>query len=503
MLLVGAGLLSDALGAAIVGVYLAALLVIGWFGRRAMRERSMAEFFLAGHGLGTLVLLLTMFATQYSGNTLVGMSGKTYRVGYEFLVAVPMFVALIGTAMVIAPGLQRLGRRRGYVTLADAVHDRFGSRTLTSLVALICVWALVNFMVSNLIAVGILVERATDSAVSAEAAVIGLAVVMLAYETLGGMRAVVWTDVLQGALISAGILVLGVTVLIVYGGPECVGETLSAHDPQLLAPPDWEGKFGWSSTLILIGVGTAIYPHAVQRYYAAKDGGTLRRSLRWMLVMPFFVAGFAVLMGLVGRAEFPHLTNEQGEQVTMLVLADLIRHSPWLRPIVILFLTAVLAAIMSTIDSVLLALSATVTQDIYRPLRGGAASDEHLTRVGKAVSWALMAAAVALALALDKTVWRITEIKLEVMIQAAPAVFAALYIRRVGPWPLTAGMILGLLIALAPIGSEFVATLASGTSALPEKVHGLHVGVLGLLVNGLTVWALSFCCPSPPVRRTS
>ncbi len=490
MPLLGAGLIADGWGVAIVGSYLAALLIIGWLGRRAIRARSMSEFFLAGRGLGPLVLLLTLFATQYSGNTLVGMSGKTYRVGYAFTVAVPMFIALLGAAMVLAPGLQRLGRRRGYITLADAVHDRLQSRVLTSLVALVGVWALVNFMVSNLVAVGYLVERTTDGAVGREAAIIGLALVMLIYETLGGLRAVAWTDVLQGALIGLGILVLSVAVLATYGGPGHVHDALAAASPQMLEAPDWRGKIGWASTLVLVGIGAAIYPQAVQRYYAARDGRALRGSLRWMLVMPFFVTGFAVLIGLTGRGAFPDLDDRQSEQVTMLVLADLTEQWPWLRPLVILFFTAILAAIMSTVDSVLLALAATVTQDFYRPLRGGAASQAHLTRVGKVSSWVLMAGAVILALTVSQSVWRLIEIKLEVLIQAAPAVFVALYGRRARPGPLAGGLIVGVLIAAAPVASRTVASFTAPGWALPDKWCGLHLGVLGLLVNLAVVCAL-------------
>jgi SSS family solute:Na+ symporter len=490
MSLPAVALMGDAWGAAIVGAYLTALLVIGWLGKRAIRSRSLADFFLAGRGLGTLVLLATLFATQYSGNTLVGMSGKTYRVGYPFVVAVPMFIAIVAIAMAAAPGFQRVGRRRGYITLADAVHDRLRSRTLTTLVALVCVWALVNFLISNLVAVGILVERATGGAIRSEAAIIGLALVMLVYETLGGLRAVVWTDVLQGLFIGAGTLVLAVTVLVHYGGPDRVYHELSETAPQLLAAPDVEGCIAWSSTLMLIGIGAAIYPHAVQRYYAAQSGHTLLRSLRWMLVMPFLVAGFAVLMGLIGRGEFPGLSDEQNEQITMLLLGDLAERAPWSRPMIILFLTAVLAAIMSTVDSVLLALSASVTQDFYRPLRGCAAPEAHLTRVGKAASWVLMAAAAVLAMTLSKSVWRITEIKLEVMIQAAPAVFVTLYGRSGRPRALAIGLVVGVLIAVAPITSEVVAGLVGAGWTLSEKFHGLHFGVLGLLANVFVTFAV-------------
>ena len=102
-------LVSGTLGVFVVSAYLVALLLIGVWAQRATKGQTLGEFFLAGRGLGPWVLFLTLFATQYSGNTLVGMAGQTYRAGYSFIVAVPFMVSVIGVAMVLAPGLHRLG----------------------------------------------------------------------------------------------------------------------------------------------------------------------------------------------------------------------------------------------------------------------------------------------------------------------------------------------------------------------------------------------------------
>lgn len=482
MTLWSVSLLNGGWGLAISGVYLLALLGIGWLGRQSIRSQSMSEFFLAGRSLGPVVLLLTLFATQYSGNTLIGVPGQTYDIGYAFLVAVPMFVAIIAFAMVIAPGLQRLGQKHGYITTADVIHDRFRNRTLTTLVALVGLWALVNFLISNLIAVGLLVENATDGVVRSEVAIIGLALVMLVYETLGGLRAVAWTDMLQGSLILTGIVVISVAVFLTYGGPHTLHDHLSTSAPNLLAVPNAERKVSWASTLILVGVGAAIYPQAVQRYYSARNGQALRQSLGWMLVMPFIMATFAVLIGLSGRLAFPD--TKDSDEITMLILGDLVRQTPWLLPVVVLFLTAVMAAIMSTVDSVLLAISATLTQDLYRPLRGKPISEAHLTKVGKFASWAMMAIAVVLAIRVEAKVWRLVEIKLEILLQAAPAVVLALYGRRTNAWAVVCGLIVGLMIAVAPLASRAV----GGEWTIPPKLWGLHLGVLGAVVNAAVVW---------------
>jgi SSS family solute:Na+ symporter len=111
-------LLGPGARAAVV-LYLGALVVIGVFSRRARTETSLADFYLAGRGLGVVVLFLTLYATQYSGLTLVGFAGNFYRRGFAFL-GVVSFAAAIGSVYLwYAPRLHVLSKQRGYVTVGD------------------------------------------------------------------------------------------------------------------------------------------------------------------------------------------------------------------------------------------------------------------------------------------------------------------------------------------------------------------------------------------------
>jgi len=76
--------LLDTTGIVFVGAYLVSLILIGVVGRFARKEDSLSDFYLSGRGMGLFVLFLTLYATQYSGNTLIGMAGKSYRQGYAF-----------------------------------------------------------------------------------------------------------------------------------------------------------------------------------------------------------------------------------------------------------------------------------------------------------------------------------------------------------------------------------------------------------------------------------
>ncbi|MDP6506807.1 MAG: sodium:solute symporter family protein, partial [Planctomycetota bacterium] len=69
-------------GMVFMGAYLVSLLLVGVVGRMARKENTLADFYLSGRNMGMFVLLMTLYATQYSGNTLIGFTGQTYRGGY-------------------------------------------------------------------------------------------------------------------------------------------------------------------------------------------------------------------------------------------------------------------------------------------------------------------------------------------------------------------------------------------------------------------------------------
>src|SRR5690606_27470992 len=93
---------------AVLTAYFAVLFVIAFLSRRAKRDDSLADFYLAGRGIGFAVLVLTLYATQYSGNTLLGFSGRTYQIGLAFIMCLHFMTAIIVFYQVFAPRLYRL-----------------------------------------------------------------------------------------------------------------------------------------------------------------------------------------------------------------------------------------------------------------------------------------------------------------------------------------------------------------------------------------------------------
>jgi SSS family solute:Na+ symporter len=461
-------------GILFIGLYVASLLVVGWLGMRAKKENTLSDFYLGGRNLGFMVLLFTMFATQYSGNTLMGYPGKAYRSGFQMLFAVAAMVTVTAVLFVYAPRLRRLSAKKGYITPGDFVQDRFGNRPLTVMVTLLGILALINYLITNLKVLGLVVENVTGGAIGFESSVIVLAIVMIAYESMGGMRSVAWTDVTQGTILFIGVLLLFGAAMITYGGTESMTTTLEKHRPELWVLPDFRLLTTWLGTVILLGLGNALYPHTVQRIYAARSDRALQRSLQIMVFMPLFTSFLMILIGLMAAARFPGLDAVGSDQAIMFILRDLATYSTLMNVVGVVFIAAVIAATMSTIDSALLSMSAMVTADLYRPLRPDTPQDR-LTRFGKFAAVGVMAAAVLLTIWLkDKTIFSIIVFKHELLIQLAPALMIGVHWKKLTAVPVLTGMVVGTTTAVL---------MTLGMLGPVTKPLGLHAGVWGLFVN--------------------
>ena len=461
-------------------LYLLSMIGIGLIGRFYRKENSLADFYLAGRGMGFFVLFLTLYATQYSGNTLIGFAGRAYRNGYTALVTVTFMCSVIGAYFIFAPRLFRLSRKHKFITIGDFIQHRYQSTTLTICITILSIIALGNYIVTNLKAIGIIVEASTGGAVSFVNGIILLSLIMVIYETLGGMRSVAWTDVIQGILLLLGVVFIFILVQVYYGG------LISSHiktNTDFWAPPDWSEKRLWFSTIIILFAGISVYPHAIQRIYSAKDESSLKRSLQIMVFMPFVTTLFIITVGIVGASQFPGFSGRDTEHITLLILSDLAQKNPVVSPVLVLFISAAIAAIMSTVDSALLAISSLSTQDIYRRIKPQ--SDEKtLTYLGKVFSWVIMALAAVLAIYLPQTIWRLMEIKLELLCQISPAILIGIHLKNLDKHMILSGILSGTGVALFIIGSNMLGF------QIPAKPWGIHAGVWGLLVNCLVVFIL-------------
>jgi len=480
-----------------LAVYLIALIAIGWFGHKAQRTRSLSEFYLAGRSFGFVVLFLTLYATQYSGNTFMAFPGQTYRFGIGYIYSIAMMMSIILGYLLFAPRLVVLAREHGYLTPTDAIFHRFPHSGIRVVSALLLSWGLINYILAQLVAIGramegLMGEWLGNYGINAHVtAVISLALVMVIYESLGGMRAVAWSDVIQGLMLLFGLILIAYFAVTEFGGlAESVGK-VQETSLEKLAVPNWATCREMFSGIVLLFLGGAMYPHAIQRLYAARNLKTLKRSLAAMVFLPFLSTLPVFLLGLVALAQFPGLDRTGSDTVTALLLARLVEISPAVYWAVIFVFVAAIAAIMSTADSALLSLSSSITQDLYRPLFKKPPDQRHLYRVGKIVSWAVMVVLVWIAADAKFTLWKLLEMKFEFLMQVFPAFAIGLYSKRLTSRWVLAGMVAGTALSF---GIHYASGIEWISSAKPWSIHA---GLWGLVLNMLICFAGICFSPNP------
>jgi SSS family solute:Na+ symporter len=465
-------------GLALAIFYVAVLVLLGWAGYRKRRVDSLGDFYLAGNSLGFVVLLATLYASQYSGNTFLGYTGQAYRIGFAWIMSVGMMMSVVVIYLLFAPALHDLAHRFSFVTPGDWVRYRFADRRLALLVSLIMAVALSNYLYAQFLAMGHVVMGMSAGRIPFWAGVVGLAAVIGVYETLGGLRSVAWTDVVQAVM-----LLLGLVVVLVVAWPEIghLGEVtrdLLVREPQLVQVPSWRGCGQWLSSIALLGLGAAVYPHAIQRIFAARDAAVLRRSLRVMVCMPLATTLVVFLLGIAAHGLIPPREGLDTDAVMPALLATLVEGGTVARWGVALVLMGALAAIMSTADSALLSLSSILARDVIGAWRTDL-PEASLTRLGKWLSWLIIALLVALAVQPPTTLWRLIEIKMELLIQVAPLFILGVRSLRLDAPTARRALYAGTSLAVGAflLGIDDVGGIHAGTWAFAVNMSICAIGI--------------------------
>jgi solute:Na+ symporter, SSS family len=464
-----------------IALYISSLLLIGWIALNARQEDSLQDFYLAGRGFGFTVLLLTLYATQYSGNSLFGVAGAAYRVGFGWLIAVHYMLAITVFYLAFAPKLYTLSRSRGYVTPVDFLVDRYNSKAISLISSIVMIVALTNYLLAQLMTMGRALQGLAGpyGDVAYNYGVVGLAVIMLIYGTLGGIRAVAWTDVIQGGVLMIGFFVLLALLFDQFGPLSAATEQIAASpDAFKVARPSSALLREWLSYILVLGMGAALYPQAIQRIYAAKSSRTMRRGLAIMAFLPFTTALIAVIAGIYALAYVPGLEGAATDQVLASLLRIVQENSLFGYAVVVLIFSAVLAALMSTADSAMLSISSMFTKDIYSVHVSPSSSERELTRIGKRCSWIVVGALVVLAIVLkdQASLIGLIDRKFDLLVQLVPAFMLGIHMPLLQKGPVLTGLVTGLVIALALAFGPFDFIVAG-------KVWGLHPGLYGLAAN--------------------
>lgn len=458
----------------VITIFVYALTILGvtlYLATRGVSRKSLSGFYLAGKGLGPLLLFFTLFATQYSGNTVIGYPASAYRIGFAWWQSVPYMVLVIAGYLLFAPRLYVVSKKYGFVTPSDWFDKRFNSKAVTLVATLLMAYGLLNYLLEQLVAMGQAISGLTAGVIPYIYGVLFLVVIMLVYEWMGGMKAVALADFVNGIVILAGVIGFLFLAWSNFGSLGDATEYLAATAPEKVGVPPLQTSTNWISMYVLVGIGAAVYPHAIQRIYAAESERTLKKSLLRMAWMPFFTTGVVFIIGVIGTQAFPGLDRMQSEQLVGMMAAVIAGKSTFNYWFMMLLFCGVIAAIMSTTDSVILSLSSLLSNDIYGKLIKPEADEAEKVLWGKVVGIILVFLLLVIAWKPPATLVEIFTLKFEVLIQVAPAFLLGLYWKGLSK----TGVLLGMLSG---------AVLAGGmTFSGMKTLWGWHGGVLGLALN--------------------
>lgn len=468
-------------GVAVLAIYVIFIFVVCiYFSARTTKRDSLKGFYLSGGGLGAVLLFFTMYATQYSGNTVIGYAPRTYRVGYAYFQSIPFFIMVIVGYLLFAPRLHILAKKYNFVTPSDWLDKRFNSKAITLIGTLLMVYGLANYLLEQLIAMGHAISGLTAGVIPYIYGVIALVVLMLIYEWLGGMKAVAIADTINGIALLIGVFGLLALALKTFGSPITVANYIAENAPSKIGVPKLETSINWISMYVLVGIGAAVYPHAIQRIYAAESEATLKKSLKRMTWMPYFTSGIVFIIGLLAIKVFPNLEGGSIDQLVGL-LANVIANKSTLNYMMMMVLyTGVVGAIMSTSDSVILALSSLMSNDIYGRFINPKASEKQKVIWGKIAGIVVVGLLLIVAWKPPATLYEIFVLKFEILIQVAPAFILGLYWKKLSKEAVLTGMVVGAVMA------------SYMTFAGIRTIQGVHAGVVGLLVNFAICFVGSF-----------
>ncbi|AXY03583.1 sodium/proline symporter PutP [Vibrio alfacsensis] len=393
-------------GFAITTTFVAYLLIMVAIGVYAYKRTSnSSDYFLGGRSLGPWPAALSAGASDMSGWLLLGLPGYAYAAGIEaFWLAGGLLLGTWANWLINAKRLRTFSIQTDSLTLPEFLSRRFNdkSKLIQTISAFFILLFFLFYTSSGLVAGGKLFETVFGLDYSI-AVVIGT-VCVVSYTLFGGFLAVSWTDLVQGLLMAAALMIVPVAVM--DGGLGQLATDMREINPELLTL--WNDVNGEPLSAIAIislaawGLGYFGQPHILARFKASRSNKDLTTARRIAVGWTALSMTGALLIGLVGLVwvtNHPGTQLDDGEKIFML-LVNTVFH-----PVIAgILLAAILAAVMSTADSQLLVSSSALAEDFYKQVIKPDASSEEVVMIGRVGVIAISLIALFLAMTPDSSV---------------------------------------------------------------------------------------------------
>lgn len=416
---------------AALAAYVALQIGISWWASR--RTSTDTDYLVAGRRLGVFAVGLSVFATWFGGETVLGSTATIAEEGLAGARAEPFGYAL--TLLFMALLIAGQFRKRGYMTLADFFRDRFGKRA-EFLAALVAIPTSLLWAAAQLLAMASLLAVVTGLPVALM--LVAATALVIVYTLLGGLLGDVITDVLQGGILLIGLIVLLVVMVATLGGPSAALASIDPERLRLVGPGEsWIERIDvWMIPVL----GSLVAQEPIARFLGAKSAKTARHGGLLAAGLYLAVGLIPLAFGLIAPSlQIPH---GEGDLFLPTLARELLPSA-----LFVIFAGALFSAVLSTVDSALLAVSALATENLYR--RARPQSDER-ERLIAARTITALAGLSALTIALSgESIYGLVEIASSFgSAGILVCVLAGLYLRLGGEFAALAALVTGLVTVL-------------------------------------------------------
>ena len=481
-------------------VYLVAMLGIGvWCSKR---NATVDDFYLGGRKLGPLVTAMSAEASDMSSWLLMGLPGVAYLAGLAEAswTAIGLAIGTYLNWLIVAKRIRVYTHHIGAFTIPDFFSKRYRDEQniLTGIAAVVILVFFVPYTASGFAACGKLFSSLFG--VNYMTAVIISALVIVGYTALGGFLAASTTDFIQSIVMTIALVVVVGFGISVAGGVDAVMENAKALPGYLNLTSTYVPATGTStpySTLTIVstlawGLGYFGMPHILLRFMAIEDKEKLALSRRVASVWVVISMAVAVFIGIVGYSmskvgAIPVLEAADSENVIVKVADLLSQHGVLAALVAGVILAGILASVMSTADSQLLAAASSFSQNILRDVGRVKISEKTAMVWARAAVLVISVIAVFLARDPNSSVFRIVSFAWAGFGAAfGPVVLFALFWKRSNKWGALAGMASGG--AMVFIWKYGIARLG-GVFAIYELLPAFIVACVAIVVVSLATAA--------------
>ncbi|KUK78112.1 MAG: Putative sodium:solute symport protein [Proteiniphilum acetatigenes] len=464
-------------------VYMLFVLGIGIYFLK--KNKNAADYYVGGRSMGSSVIGLSVVATDVGGGFSIGLGGLGFLMGLSG--SWMLFTGLLGawlSAVFLIPKASKLASRLKLYTFPQ-LFEFFYSPRVALLAGIISAVGYIGFTSSQLLA-GAKLASATFEGLEMNTALIFMGVIAVAYTAMGGLKAVIYTDVVQWIILLAGLILIGIPLgYHAIGGMDVIRATLPAGFMKL-NNIEWQTIVNWAVTIIPIWfVGMTLY----QRIYATRSPKEAQKA--WFIAGAFewpVMAFMGVILGLFARVAFETGMFEYmgfapgGTMDAEMGLPLLLRT---ILPVGLmgLMMAAYFSAVMSTADSCIMAASGNIESDILKKIRPLPKGKKARLIQSQLITLGIGVLGLLIALQMENV--------LELMLHSYAFMVSGLFVPVLGAFFTKRGSATAAFWAMI-IGGGTTLTLTLLSVALP---FGLDPNIFGISASALIFILLSYLFP--------